>query len=48
MNVEIYSTIKAVKCLYIYIYKGYGRIAINMRFANQTDIDEIDCYQSAR
>ncbi|KAG7990742.1 hypothetical protein I3843_02G039400 [Carya illinoinensis] len=30
INVEIYSTIKAVKYLYKYIYKGHDRVAFNL------------------
>ncbi|KAG6620484.1 hypothetical protein I3842_Q066400 [Carya illinoinensis] len=32
INIEICSTIKAVKYLYKYIYKGHDRVAFNLRF----------------
>ncbi|XP_062074880.1 uncharacterized protein LOC133778878 [Humulus lupulus] len=53
MNVEICSTIKAIKYLYkyiyIYIYKGHDRIAFNVTTINEENIiKEIDNFQSAR
>ncbi|KAF5457591.1 hypothetical protein F2P56_021681, partial [Juglans regia] len=49
LNVEICSTIKAVKYLYKYIYKGHDRVAFNLiPGQNIQDIDEIQQFQSAR
>ncbi|KAK9139056.1 hypothetical protein Scep_008737 [Stephania cephalantha] len=49
LNVEICSTIKAVKYLYKYIYKGHDRIAFEVRSENVNNhIDEIEKFQSAR
>ncbi|XP_042988822.1 uncharacterized protein LOC122316361 [Carya illinoinensis] len=49
INVEICSTIKAVKYLYKYIYKGHDRIAFNLVSEQSTQqIDEIERFQSAR
>ncbi|KAH7546258.1 hypothetical protein FEM48_Zijuj01G0181200 [Ziziphus jujuba var. spinosa] len=49
INVEICSTIKAVKYLYKYIYKGHDKVAMNIKsFKNNEDIDEIHSFQSAR
>ncbi|KAL5560737.1 hypothetical protein UlMin_036948 [Ulmus minor] len=49
INVEICSTIKAVKYLYKYIYKGHDRIAFHINSKNnKKDIDEIQNFQSAR
>ena len=49
MNVEICSTVKAVKYLYKYIYKGYDRIAIHIEHNDDShNIDEIKNFQSAR
>jgi hypothetical protein len=49
MNVEICSTIKAVKYFYKYIYKGHNRVAFNMISKHiSQDIDEIQQFQSAR
>ncbi|XP_042980082.1 uncharacterized protein LOC122310265 [Carya illinoinensis] len=49
INVETCSTIKAVKYLYKYIYKGHDRVAFNLvsEQPNQ-QIDEIQQFQSAR
>ncbi|XP_042941344.1 uncharacterized protein LOC122276004 [Carya illinoinensis] len=49
INVEICSTIKAVKYLYKYVYKGHDRVAFNL-VSEQTNqqIDEIQQFQSAR
>ncbi|XP_028123462.1 uncharacterized protein LOC114320580 [Camellia sinensis] len=49
INVEICSTIKAVKYLYKYIYKGHDKIAFHIvgQHSNK-DIDEIIMFQSAR
>ncbi|XP_042944678.1 uncharacterized protein LOC122278566 [Carya illinoinensis] len=47
--VEICSTIKAVKYLYQYIYKGHDRVAFNLVSEQSTQqIDEIERFQSAR
>ncbi|XP_035547439.1 uncharacterized protein LOC118348947 [Juglans regia] len=49
LNVEICSTIKAVKYLYKYIYKSHDRVAFNLiPGQNIQDIDEIQQFQSAR
>ncbi|XP_060667916.1 uncharacterized protein LOC132799625 [Ziziphus jujuba] len=49
INVEICSTIKTVKYLYKYIYKGHDKVAMNIKsFKNDEDIDEIHSFQSAR
>ncbi|XP_042942780.1 uncharacterized protein LOC122276962 [Carya illinoinensis] len=43
INVEICSTIKAVKYLYKYIYKGHDRVAFNLVSKQSTQqIDEIE------
>ncbi|KAG6646090.1 hypothetical protein CIPAW_08G169300 [Carya illinoinensis] len=49
INVKICSTIKAVKYLYKYVYKGHDRVAFNL-VSEQTNqqIDEIQQFQSAR
>ncbi|KAG6679025.1 hypothetical protein I3842_14G110200 [Carya illinoinensis] len=49
INVEICSTIKAVKYLYKYVYKGHDRVAFNL-VSQQTNqqIDKIQQFQSAR
>ena len=48
-NVEICSTIVAVKYLYTYVYKGYDRIAFHTISQQSTNgINEIDQFQSAR
>ncbi|KAG6711434.1 hypothetical protein I3842_05G052700 [Carya illinoinensis] len=48
INVEIFSTIKVVKYLYKYVYKGHDRVAFNL-VSKQTNqqIDEIQQFQSA-
>jgi hypothetical protein len=49
INVKICSTIKAVKYLYEYIYKGHGRVAFNLISEHDfQDINEIQQFQSAR
>ncbi|KAK9111586.1 hypothetical protein Scep_019105 [Stephania cephalantha] len=49
LNVEVCSTIKAVKYMYKYIYKGHDRIAIRCTDNNDNaDIDEIERFQSSR
>ena len=49
LNVEICSTIKAVKYLYKYVYKGHDRICFTVATENGSDhLDEIDMFQSAR
>lgn len=46
LNVEICSTIKAVKYLCKYIYKGHGRVAFNLASTNDSNIiDEIENFQ---
>ncbi|KAG6720710.1 hypothetical protein I3842_03G074600 [Carya illinoinensis] len=49
INVEICSTIKVVKYLYKYVYKGHDCVAFNL-VSEQTNqqIDEIQQFQSAR
>ncbi|XP_027066497.1 uncharacterized protein [Coffea arabica] len=49
LNVEIYSTIKLVKYLYKYVYKGHDRVSFHIHFENDPeDIYEIHEFQSAR
>ncbi|KAG7986452.1 hypothetical protein I3843_03G080700 [Carya illinoinensis] len=49
INVEICSTIKAVKYFYKYIYKGHDRVAFNLVPEQSIhQIDEIERFQSAR
>ncbi|XP_062093997.1 uncharacterized protein LOC133800034 [Humulus lupulus] len=49
INVEICSTIKAVKYLYKYTYKGHDRVAFNLiSEENNHQVDEIQQFQSAR
>ncbi|XP_060969641.1 uncharacterized protein LOC115712305 [Cannabis sativa] len=49
INVEICSTIKAVKYLYKYVYKGHDRVNFAVACNNKLEIiDEITIYQSAR
>ena len=46
INVEICSTIKAVKYFYKYIYKGHDRVAFHVSCGdNSQDIDEIERFQ---
>lgn len=45
INVEICSTVKAVKYLYKYIYKGHDRIMVN---AADHDFNEVQQYLDAR
>ncbi|XP_074313490.1 uncharacterized protein LOC141648664 [Silene latifolia] len=49
LNVEVCSTIKAVKYLYKYVYKGHDRIQFNISGAGQNAVvDETERYQSGR
>ncbi|XP_030479392.1 uncharacterized protein LOC115696639 [Cannabis sativa] len=49
INVEIYSTVKAVKYLYKYIYKGHDRVAFNLSSEESiNEVDEIKQYQCGR
>ncbi|XP_060973322.1 uncharacterized protein LOC115695347 isoform X2 [Cannabis sativa] len=49
INVEICSTVKAVKYLYKYIYKGHDRVAFNLvSKTNNQQVDEIHQFQTAR
>ncbi|KAL5568507.1 hypothetical protein UlMin_025082 [Ulmus minor] len=49
INVEICSTVKAIKYLYKNIYKGHDRIAFHINSNNnEKNIDEIQNFQSAR
>ncbi|XP_074266852.1 uncharacterized protein LOC141590142 [Silene latifolia] len=48
LNVEICSTIKAVKYMYKYVYKGHDRLSFAVTDpSNQSSFDEITAYQSA-
>lgn len=49
INVEICSTIKAVKYLYKYIYKGHDRVAFQL-VANESEtlVDEITTFRNGR
>ncbi|XP_074297252.1 uncharacterized protein LOC141627958 [Silene latifolia] len=49
LNVEVCSTIKAVKYLYKYVYKGHDRVQFNVGGAGPNAVvDEIERYQSGR
>ncbi|PON70500.1 DNA helicase Pif1-like [Trema orientale] len=49
INVEICSTVKAVKYLYKYVYKGHDRVSFSIASNNDSYvIDEITMFQSAR
>ncbi|XP_058216366.1 uncharacterized protein LOC131327288 [Rhododendron vialii] len=49
INVEVCSTIKAVKYLYKYIYKGHDKIIYRLATSKfPQDIDEIQQFQAAR
>ncbi|XP_056691904.1 uncharacterized protein [Spinacia oleracea] len=49
VNVEVCSTIQAVKYLYKYVYKGHDRISFNVvKPGEQRAVDEIDQFQSGR
>ncbi|XP_074265742.1 uncharacterized protein LOC141588186 [Silene latifolia] len=49
LNVEICSTIKAVKYMYKYVYKGHDRVSFAVTDPReQLSFDEITAYQSAR
>ncbi|XP_021720166.1 uncharacterized protein LOC110687829 [Chenopodium quinoa] len=48
INVEACSTIKAVKYLYKYVYKGHDRISYNVHLADDDSVDEIEQYQPGR
>ena len=49
INVEICSSIKAVKYLFKYIYKGHDRASVSVTDkANEAEIDEIQQYRDAR
>ncbi|KAK9732852.1 hypothetical protein RND81_04G027000 [Saponaria officinalis] len=49
LNVEVCSTVKAVKYLYKYVYKGHDRVSFALTETDSpTAIDEISTYQSAR
>ncbi|XP_071926211.1 uncharacterized protein [Coffea arabica] len=49
LNVEICSTIKLVKYLYKYVYKGHDRVSFHIHSEDAPeDIDEIHEFQSAR
>ncbi|XP_056695007.1 uncharacterized protein [Spinacia oleracea] len=49
LNVEVCSSIQAVKYLYKYVYKGHDRISFNVvQDGEQRPVDKIDQYQSGR
>ena len=49
INVEICSSIKAVKYLFKYIYKGHDRASVSVTDkVNEAEIDEIQQYREAR
>ncbi|KAJ1255429.1 hypothetical protein BS78_K230700 [Paspalum vaginatum] len=49
INVEVCSSIKAVKYLYKYLYKGHDRASISVNEADgQGNVDEIKMYRQAR
>ncbi|XP_021755611.1 uncharacterized protein LOC110720849 isoform X4 [Chenopodium quinoa] len=48
LNVEVCSTIKAVKYLYKYVYKGHYRVAFNISAEDRNSGDEIAQFQSGR
>ncbi|PWZ25627.1 hypothetical protein Zm00014a_023507 [Zea mays] len=50
INVEACGSIKAVKYLFKYIYKGHDRVSVVMRDASKVDddVDEIKQYRDAR
>ncbi|XP_074289266.1 uncharacterized protein LOC141614421 [Silene latifolia] len=49
LNVEVCSTIKAIKYLYKYVYKGHDQVCFTVEDGNeQRDYDEITTFQSAR
>ncbi|XP_021751575.1 uncharacterized protein LOC110717231 [Chenopodium quinoa] len=48
LNVEVCSTIKDVKYLYKYVYKGHDRISYNIVGVDKNSVDEIEKYQSGR
>ncbi|KAI8572004.1 hypothetical protein RHMOL_Rhmol01G0165000 [Rhododendron molle] len=49
INIEVCSTIKLVKYLYKYIYKGYNKIVYRLATTNEAEgIDEIKQFQDAK
>ncbi|XP_056697313.1 uncharacterized protein [Spinacia oleracea] len=48
LNVEVCSTIMAVKYLYKYVYKGHDRISFNVQDGSTAIVDEIQQYQAGR
>ncbi|XP_062208940.1 uncharacterized protein LOC133910622 [Phragmites australis] len=49
INAEVCSSIKAVKYLYKYIYKGHDKASVSINYANGNhEINEIDDYREAR
>jgi hypothetical protein len=52
INVEAYGSIKSVKYMFKYIYKGHDRASVVMREADKVDekgnIDEIKQYRDAQ
>ena len=49
INVEVCSTIKAVKYLYKYVYKGYEKISVSISHEDEThSVDEVERFLSGR
>ncbi|WVZ76629.1 hypothetical protein U9M48_024586 [Paspalum notatum var. saurae] len=49
INVEVCSSIKAVKYLYKYLYKGHDRVSVSVNEADgEGNVDEIKMYREAR
>ncbi|XP_021746885.1 uncharacterized protein LOC110712740 [Chenopodium quinoa] len=48
LNVEVCSTIKAVKYLYTYVYKGHDKVSFNIVPGESDCVDEIKQFQSGR
>ena len=49
INIKVYSSIKAIKYLYKYLYKGHDRASASVNEADgQGNIDEIKIYREAR
>lgn len=49
VNLEVCATVKSVKYIYKYIYKGHDRIGLNLSSESNIDrVDEIKQYQNAR
>ncbi|XP_021770506.1 uncharacterized protein LOC110734673 [Chenopodium quinoa] len=48
LNVEVCSTIQAVKYLYEYVYKGHDRVSFNVAGEGNEGVDEIENFQAGR